>query len=127
MVLGTGAGWSGPLGIDHAVMADGIDIEPVRGALARLGLGAPGQLAGAERDSLVGLVAKVEPASTGNLRGSRHTMLTDSDLSPTRHARAFTGGVLAGLVGHTELFISGGAEHQGPDGGGPVAIIARTT
>ena len=51
-------------------------------------------------------------------------MLTDSDLSSTRHARAFAGGALAGLTGLTELFVSGGAEHQGPDGGGPVAIIA---
>jgi hypothetical protein len=23
------------------------------------------------------------------------------------------------------LFVSGGAEHQGPDGGGPVAVIAE--
>jgi cyanuric acid amidohydrolase len=44
----------------------------------------------------------------------------------TPHARAFVGGALAGLVGHTELFISGGAEHQGPDVGGPVAVIATT-
>ncbi|MGU3662443.1 ring-opening amidohydrolase, partial [Methylobacterium fujisawaense] len=27
--------------------------------------------------------------------------------------------------GRTDLFVSGGAEHQGPDGGGPVAVIAR--
>jgi cyanuric acid amidohydrolase len=27
-------------------------------------------------------------------------------------------------VGHAEIFVSGGAEHQGPDGGGPIAIIA---
>jgi cyanuric acid amidohydrolase len=33
--------------------------------------------------------------------------------------------VLAGLIGDTMLYISGGAEHQGPSGGGPVAIIAR--
>ena len=30
---------------------------------------------------------------------------------------------LAGLVGHAEIYVSGGAEHQGPDGGGPVALI----
>jgi cyanuric acid amidohydrolase len=24
------------------------------------------------------------------------------------------------------IYVSGGAEHQGPPGGGPVAIIART-
>jgi cyanuric acid amidohydrolase len=51
-------------------------------------------------------------------------MLNDSDISSTRHARAFVAGALAALVGHAEIFVSGGAEHQGPDGGGPVAIIA---
>ena len=25
--------------------------------------------------------------------------------------------------GHAEIYVSGGAEHQGPDGGGPVALI----
>ncbi len=125
VVLGRGRGWSGPLRIDHAVMADALDVEPVRAALARLGLGAAGQLAPAQRDRLVALLAKAESPSGGRLRGYRHTMLTDSDLSPTRHARGFLGGVLAGIVGHAEIYVSGGAEHQGPDGGGPVAIIAE--
>jgi hypothetical protein len=35
------------------------------------------------------------------------------------------GGVLASVVGHTALYVSGGAEHQGPAGGGPVAAIVR--
>ena len=34
---------------------------------------------------------------------------------------------LAGLVGHAEIYVSGGAEHQGPDGGGPVALIVDRT
>ena len=33
------------------------------------------------------------------------------------------GGVLASIAGHTALYVSGGAEHQGPAGGGPVAAI----
>jgi cyanuric acid amidohydrolase len=37
--------------------------------------------------------------------------------------RAFVCGGLAGLVGHAEIYVSGGAEHQGPDDGGPVALI----
>ncbi len=125
VVLGTAPGWSGPLRAAHAVMADAIDIDPVRAALRSLGLDEAGQLGPASRDRLVALIAKVEASSSGRIRGSRHTMLTDSDLSSTRHARAFAGGALAGLTGLTELFVSGGAEHQGPDGGGPVAIIAR--
>jgi cyanuric acid amidohydrolase len=122
VVLGM-ADWSGPLAIDHAVMADNIDIEPVRAALRRLGMRADGQLMPDERHALVALLAKAEPSTTGVLRGHRHTMLDDSDISATRHARAFVAGALAGLVGHAEIFVSGGAEHQGPDGGGPVAVI----
>ncbi len=37
VVFGMSPAWSGPLAIDHAVMADAIDIEPVRAALGRLG------------------------------------------------------------------------------------------
>jgi cyanuric acid amidohydrolase len=125
VVLGMSAGWSGPLAIDHAVMADGIDIEPVRAALARLGLGGAGQLTPAQRNRFRALLAKAEASYDGMLRGARHTMLDDSDISSTRHARAFVCGALGGIIGHAELFVSGGAEHQGPSGGGPVALIVE--
>jgi cyanuric acid amidohydrolase len=124
VVFGMSRSWSGPLAIDHAVMQDAIDIEPVRSALARLGLATAGQLPKAERERLVAVLAKAEAGHDGRLRGHRHTMLDDSDISSTRHARAFVCGALAGLVGHAEIYVSGGAEHQGPDGGGPVALIA---
>jgi cyanuric acid amidohydrolase len=123
VVLGMSAQWSGPLAIDHAVMRDAIDIEPVRGAFHRLGFTAAGQLAPSERLRLVAVLAKAEASHDGLLRGHRHTMLDDSDISSTRHARAFVAGALASLVGHAEIYVSGGAEHQGPDGGGPVALI----
>ena len=32
---------------------------------------------------------------------------------------------LMGVVGDPMVYVSGGAEHQGPSGGGPVAVIAR--
>ena len=124
VVFGMSRAWSGPLAIDHAVMKDAIDVEPVRAALARLGLATAGQLSAAERERLVAVLAKAEASHDGRLRGYRHTMLDDFDISSTRHARAFVCGALAGLVGHAEIYVSGGAEHQGPDGGGPVALIA---
>lgn len=124
VVLGMSAAWSGPLAIDHAVMTDAIDIDPVRASLGRLGLDASGQLDAGSRKRVTAILAKAEASSNGMLRGHRHTMLDDSDISSTRHARAFVCGALAGLVGHAEIYVSGGAEHQGPDGGGPVAIIA---
>jgi cyanuric acid amidohydrolase len=95
----------------------------VRDALGRLGLATAGQLTGVERQRLIAVLGKAEASHDGRVRGYRHTMLDDSDISSTRHARAFVCGVLAGLVGHTEIYVSGGAEHQGPDGGGPVALI----
>jgi cyanuric acid amidohydrolase len=79
----------------------------------------------AARADLLAVLAKADPSSDGRIRGARHIMLDDSDINPTRHARALVGGVLAGVVGRTDLFVSGGAEHQGPDGGGTVAVIAR--
>ena len=125
VVFGMSPDWTGPLMMDHAVMADAIDIEPVRAALTRAGLAAAGQLSAAEQARLVAVLAKAEPSHNGSLRGFRHTMLDDSDISATRHARAFVCGALAGLVGHAEIYVSGGAEHQGPDGGGPVAVIVN--
>jgi cyanuric acid amidohydrolase len=125
VVMGMSQAWSGPLAIDHAVMTDAIDIEPVRAALGRLGLATPGQLKPDQQKRLVALLGKAEANHNGKIRGYRHTMLDDSDISSTRHARAFVAGALAGLVGHAEIYVSGGAEHQGPDGGGPVALIAE--
>ena len=123
VVFGMSSRWSGPLAIDHAVMTDAIDIEPVRGAIGRLGLPTAGQLPPVERRRLLAVLAKAEASHDGRLRGNRHTMLDDSDISSTRHARAFVCGALASMVGHAEIYVSGGAEHQGPDGGGPVALI----
>ncbi|WP_158046314.1 ring-opening amidohydrolase [Skermanella pratensis] len=125
LVLGMSPDWTGPLAIDHAVMRDAADIGPLRAALARLGLDAEGQLDASARARVRAVLAKAEASRSGTVRGLRHTMLDDSDISATRHARAFVAGVLAGTMGMTDLFVSGGAEHQGPDGGGPVAIIAE--
>jgi cyanuric acid amidohydrolase len=125
IVLGNSPAWAGDLVIGHDVMADAVDFPAVQRALASVGLGAAGQLDAAQRERLVAVLAKAEPSSTGSIRGLRHIMNDDSDINATRHARALVGGVIAAAVGRTDLFVSGGAEHQGPDGGGPVAILAR--
>ena len=75
---------------------------------------------------LLNLLAKAEASPDGRVRGERHTMLNDSDINATRHARAVVGGVLGSVVGASALYVSGGAEHQGPPGGGPVAVLLRT-
>lgn len=125
VVLGNSAEWGGPLSIAHDVMRDAIDLTAVQRALRAAGLEANGQLDGASAERLVALLCKAEPSSTGRIRGRRHIMWDDSDINATRHARALVGGVVAAATGRTDLFVSGGAEHQGPDGGGPVAVIVR--
>jgi cyanuric acid amidohydrolase len=125
IVLGEAAGATSAFRIAHTVMRDAIDGTAVR-TLLREAFGLD-----AERDveavaqRLVNLLAKAEASPSGEVRGQRHTMLNDSDINATRHARAAVGGVLASVVGHTALYVSGGAEHQGPPGGGPVAAIVR--
>lgn len=96
------------------------------GALADAGIAANGQLASDQADRGVALMAKAEPSRSGRIRNARHIMWDDSDINTTRHARALVGGVAAAVIGRTDLFISGGAEHQGPDGGRPVAVIVRS-
>jgi cyanuric acid amidohydrolase len=73
----------------------------------------------------VNIFAKAEASPNGSIRGFRHIMLEDTDISSTRHARAAVGGLIAGLSGTGAAYVSGGAEHQGPPGGGPVAVIAQ--
>lgn len=66
---------------------------------------------------------KAEADPAGTIRGMRHTMNTDSDIHNTRHARAAVGGLVAGLVRDTAVYVSGGAEGQGPSGGGSLCMV----
>ncbi|OPY94996.1 cyanuric acid amidohydrolase [Bradyrhizobium sacchari] len=123
IVLGNSASSASAFEIGHAVMGDAIDAPAVVSALNSVGLGVAPQTS-ADR-ALVNIFAKAEASPDGSVRGFRHTMLEDTDISSTRHARAAVGGLIAGLAGTGAVYVSGGAEHQGPAGGGPVAVIAR--
>lgn len=124
IVLGHAAAWTGPLGIGCAMMRDALDIGAVHDALAQIGLRATPQVAAADAARIRGVLAKGEPDRAGRIRGQRHTMLQDTDINAQRHLRGALGGLLAGVLGDGRIFVSGGAEHQGPDGGGLVAVIA---
>ena len=122
IVMGNSRRSISPFVIGHAVMRDSIDLSAVLEAFKSVGLG----LADPQtRDRLVNIFAKAEASPDGCVRGFRHTMLDDSDVGSTRHARAAVGGLIGGLSGTGAVYVSGGAEHQGPAGGGPVAVIAR--
>ncbi len=123
IVLGNSELSASAFEIGHAVMRDAIDAGAVIDALKSVGLGM-GSVPVAGRE-LVNIFAKAEASPNGSVRGFRHTMLEDTDISATRHARAAVGGLIAGLAGTGAVYVSGGAEHQGPAGGGPIASIAR--
>jgi cyanuric acid amidohydrolase len=127
IVLGNSRYWSGPLQIAHRPMADALDIGAVVAMLADLGIEARPQVAASDRSRLHAVFVKCEPDRRGQIRGHRHTMLDDTDINAQRHVRGALGGLVAGVVGDSRIFVSGGAEHQGPDGGGLIAAIAERT
>jgi cyanuric acid amidohydrolase len=114
LVVAESAAAANPLRVLHGEMADAIDIAAVTALLDEVD-----RRGGRVRQ----IFAKAEADPSGAVRGLRHTMLTDSDIHSTRHARAAVGGLLAALKGDTAVYVSGGAEHQGRSGGGSITVI----
>lgn len=114
MVLATSTTTHNPLRAVHGALRDAIDLEAVTDLLDQV----------RQQDgTVVQIFAKAEADPSGAVRGHRHTMLTDSDLNSTRHARAAVGGLVAAARGHGAVYVSGGAEHQGPVGGGSITVV----
>lgn len=124
IVMGMSRSATSPYVIAHGVMSDAIDADSIRTCLAE-GLGLDPARRADIGTRVVNVFGKAEAAPGGVVRGARHTMLNDSDINSTRHARAAVGAVVASVVGQSAVYVSGGAEHQGPAGGGPFAVVAR--
>lgn len=115
LVLGNAAHSTSNLIVGHDVMQHALDTEAIHRAIASTGQ---------KIDRIVNVFAKAEADRRGTILGRRHTMLDDSDISHTRMARAVVGSVIASVVQEPMVYVSGGSEHQGPLGGGLVAVIA---
>ncbi|MEW6644940.1 MAG: ring-opening amidohydrolase [Pseudomonadota bacterium] len=124
VVLGNSSAWAGSLCIAHRPMIDALDIGAVVDVLADLGIDARPQVTAADLSRIACVLVKCEPDRRGRIRGHRHTMLDDTDINAQRHIRGAVAGLTAGVIGDGRIFVSGGAEHQGPDGGGLIAVIA---
>jgi cyanuric acid amidohydrolase len=123
IVLGNAEDSASDLAIGHSVMKDAIDLEAIIKALESAGMNVDKLPSKEQKSQIVNVLAKAEASTSGKVRGRRNTMLTDSDINHTRHARAVVNGVIASVVGDPMVYVSGGGEHQGPDGGGPIAVI----
>jgi cyanuric acid amidohydrolase len=125
IVMGNSARSTSDLVMTHAVMRDALDAGAVREALRQAGLRVECELAAGDRDRLVNVFVKCEPDPSGATRGRRHVMFEDSDVGYTRHIRGAVNAVVASVTGDPMCYVSAGAEHQGPPGGGVVAVLAR--
>ncbi len=119
--------WDGDLIIGHGVLDDILDVAGIQRVTGRVGLGSTLPLPKEQSSKLVGVFAKSEAAPGGYVRGRRHTMLNDDDISDTRYSRCVLSSVLASMLNETRVYVSTRAEHHGPNGGGPLAIIAKAT
>lgn len=108
----------------HSVMDDALDIEGVYEAIRSAGLELPdGARAEDLGDRLVNVFVKCEADPSAHVRGRRQVMLNDSDVHHHRQIKGAVGGVVAAATGDPAVFVSVGALHQGPSGGGTVAAI----
>jgi cyanuric acid amidohydrolase len=123
VVVGMSSRWTGPLVIEHSTMSDALDVGSVQAMLQRLGFPAAPQIATPAR--VRAAFIKCEASRDGLVRGKPHTMLNDGDINEQRHIRGAVGAICASILNDTALFVSGGAEHQGPDGGGMIAVVAE--
>ncbi|MGO8909519.1 MAG: ring-opening amidohydrolase [Bradyrhizobium sp.] len=113
----------GPKPVRSGLIADLIDIDGMARILApgaSRPIAAARELARAGKIRAVFLKASIAP--DGRLRGGRTTAFS-SDLDPDKHMRAAASGALGALLGHGRFFVSGGAEHQAPPGGGVFAAV----
>ena len=124
IVLGNSRHWCGDLRIAHRAMQDALDIGAVVDVLGDVGIPAAPQVSASDAQRIACVLVKCEPDRRGQVRGHRHTMLDDTDINAQRHVRGAVAGLVAGVTGDGRIFVSGGAEHQGPDGGGLIAVIA---
>ena len=126
VVVGNAAGAGSRYRAGHGVMRDALDQDGIWDAIRRAGLDLPERPHHTDLDGrLVNVFLKCEADGRGQLRGRRQLMLDDSDVHHHRQIKGAVGGVTAATVGDPAVFVSVGAMHQGPQGGGPVAAIVR--
>ncbi len=124
VVVGNVRGIGGRYRIGHSVMRDALDADGIWDAMRVAGLDLPERPHWTDiKGRLVNVFLKCEASKDGMVRGRRNAMMDDSDVSWHRQIKATVGGVTAAVTGDPAVFVSIAADHQGPEGGGPVAAI----
>jgi cyanuric acid amidohydrolase len=125
VLLGNAAASTSALRIGHRSMRSIIDGSAVTGALKSAGVPVGEGDVRSAATRVVYALAKMIMPETAELDGRRITLLDD----PVGYhvAKAMGGHMLASMIGHTTVFVSGGERnsHQGPPNGNPLALIVR--
>lgn len=126
IAMGNSPASSSPFRIGHAVLRDGIDLAGVYEALRSAGIRADRPLRLAKENPVEHVFVKSAVDLAAHCRGRRNVLQTDY-LSPYSWliGKAVIHATVAGIVGDPMMQVSGGGEHQGPLGGGLVAVVAR--
>ena len=124
IVLGNRPGAGGALLAGSGLLRDLIDVPGLRRVLSGLGAAFDGDGVLSNPAAVPLVLLKAGLAPDGMLRG-RRTHVFGTDMPADKHLRAAASGMVAGLLGSNEAFVTGGAEHQGPPGACIAAAIVR--
>jgi barbiturase len=114
---------AGRLRIGQATLEDLLDVGALRRALTSAGATVPvGPLPEEIRRRIVAVYAKVGAPPNGRLRGRRQVHEPENPFYEAE-LKVAVAGMLAAELRDTVLYISGTAMHQGPPGGGSVAVV----
>lgn len=124
LLFGNSTRAAGTLRVGTAVMRDLLDIGALRRALADAGLDVPDshRLPAVIRARIVAVYVKIGRPAGGRLRGRRQVQGQDNPYY-VGELKAAVSGMFVAELQDTLLYISGTAIHQGPEGGGTVAMI----
>lgn len=121
IAFGNRSGAGGRLRVGHATMADMLDVAALPRAIRRAGLDVnDGPLSQEHRDRIIAVYVKHSVPIDGRLRG--HRQVTQNP-EYARQAKAALGGMFSAFLQDNHIWISGSATHQGPVGGGTVAVV----
>jgi cyanuric acid amidohydrolase len=121
IALGNKVGAGGTLRVGHAVIADLLDVGALARALRSAGLDVgPGPLTPPQRARVIAVYVKIGPSPDGLLRGRRQVV---DNPGYGNELKAAVAGMFAGFLQDNLVYISGSATHQGPAGGGTLAVV----
>ena len=126
LVLGNASDSRSELRVGHGVMRDFFDTDGIKAALRSAGLMFECCPSQADKQRVVQVFAKSIIPGSNLLRNREIALLDDADAGLI--AKATGAAVIASVVGHSMIFVSGGEanSHQGPPDGSPIAAVVRT-